>query len=313
MMREEGNKTELLPDSIPLRDGRQSRDRKVGIKRPVNVGPVAQVRTPGGYGPENGGFFPEEEKRSRGGIIVPKTVDFPEPETPAKQETKLTWQDYCQWRETKCQPSALRAPIWLDEMDQAIHECVGEVAELSTVILGADSGLVSPEFLTKIRDEIGDVIFTASWVADTIDESILRGRGEIGRMIPDEQAAGFAASYMAVMKIPAQMISKLDDAPQEVQQNLIGWLHQCQDVLIEMSANAGMLSNRFKKIRWHRKGQNVDDQAKSVFFVLISLDALCALFNTSLAECARANMAKLDARYPNGWMLGGGIRETSNP
>jgi NTP pyrophosphatase (non-canonical NTP hydrolase) len=226
--------------------------------------------------------------------------------------SQLTWRQYSEWRKTKCPPQEIRAPIWLDELDQAIHEFVGECAELSAVVQQVGPWALEPASRErlKVRDEVGDVIFTGCWVMDCLDPAFFGQRGPVSN--------GFLTSRefhekTAIDVIKATSRATLEDfsrAPEGTQRVVMAWIGDVKDALLEILTHAGQLSNRFKKLRYHRsmEGYHAQQQVESTFHAFVALDVLATLCGIGLEDAAMANMEKLDRRFPKGWVPGGGNR-----
>jgi NTP pyrophosphatase (non-canonical NTP hydrolase) len=63
-----------------------------------------------------------------------------------------------------------------------------------------------------------------------------------------------------------------------------------------------------KKDQFHGKPYTTDLLVKELGDVLYYLTALCELHGTTLEHVAEVNNAKLRARYPEGFVTGGGNR-----
>jgi hypothetical protein len=76
----------------------------------------------------------------------------------------------------------------------------------------------------------------------------------------------------------------------------------------QVSVLAGLTCNAFKEARWHRKPQFAQQQGEAVAHALLTAGLLAAIAGLTVEDCLRANIAKLDARFPDGFVVGGGIR-----
>jgi hypothetical protein len=246
-----------------------------------------------------------------------------EPDTSDQlQRLNLDWRTYSEWRRTKCPPPECRGAIWMDELDQAIHELIGEIGELATLLMsnGPFTLISDPEsakLRKAVKDEIGDVIFTASWVFDCIDPSFFGTRGRIAEaFLPAEARQALYQTHQDIVGLNLSpgllnMFHKLNDDAQAVVQF---WISQVESTLFTIFNNAAPISGRFKKLRWHRMGSPGGanpfyEQAQNLFNVMVGADAICTLTGMTMLSCVVANMAKLDQRFPDGWKAGGGVRK----
>ena len=78
-----------------------------------------------------------------------------------------------------------------------------------------------------------------------------------------------------------------------------------------LSGETGEVSELVKKGIFHGQGELLDPEKlkKELGDVLYYVVALANLFNLTLDEIATANNRKLQVRYPDGFVKGGGIRE----
>lgn len=74
-----------------------------------------------------------------------------------------------------------------------------------------------------------------------------------------------------------------------------------------LAGEAGEVVEMVKKARFHGKPYDVDAMCKELGDVLWYVTDMCAEHGLTLAEVAEANVAKLRARYPDGFVKGGGI------
>ncbi len=75
-----------------------------------------------------------------------------------------------------------------------------------------------------------------------------------------------------------------------------------------LAVAAGRVADDIKKDAFRGVAANREKIRGEVGDVLWYLNQLCRAFDLSLGECADANIAKLEARYPGGFVKGGGIR-----
>lgn len=278
--------------------------RPIRVRRAMNVGPAETTQ-------ETRMATPTSDTKE---ALEPTAGHGMSGSLTATKSEPLTWRDYSDWRRTKCQPPELRAPIWLDELDQAIHEFVGECAELAALLLEAGPWILIPDHPSRAKalDEIGDVVFTGCWAMDCLNESFFGSRGPIdNHFISKEHADGIERTHNAVLSgMKPEHITGFEKLHDNTKAVVLEWYNDARFALLNLQTHAGMLANRFKKLRWQRRmieGQT-EEQVQSAFYAFTALDEFCVLAGLSLEEAARQNMEKLDKRYPQGWTPGGGER-----
>lgn len=72
--------------------------------------------------------------------------------------------------------------------------------------------------------------------------------------------------------------------------------------------NAGNVADMVKKAVWHGRGLDVDSAHDELRHMVHAIRTLCDRHITTLEAVCAANDAKLEARYPNGFVEGGGVR-----
>lgn len=81
------------------------------------------------------------------------------------------------------------------------------------------------------------------------------------------------------------------------------------DALIQSVRGAPLrIAERIKKDIYHRRPIDPQQLADELGDILWYLSSLATDYDLSLAKIAQANVAKLRARYPDGFVTGGGIR-----
>lgn len=240
---------------------------------------------------------------------------------------KLTWPKYLAWRKTKCRPyDYLEGPklartigdaLWLskveaklqrdralEEIDQAIHEFVGEVAELGELIIKSGPNIFY-EDRTKLIDEIGDILFCGAWVLDAWGKNPLDEDSPWIELVDIDAMPSIAG--------PASVIeaNTLEQLTRDGGRFLNGLSAMVQGMFVTASTASGLLCNSYKKLRFQRREQNVDTQVERVVTVFITVNQLLGLASATVEDAMRSNMRKLDARFPEGYKpgVGGGIRE----
>ena len=254
-----------------------------------------------------------------GPIEVPRLVDVTGGEL-----TSLTWPKYLEWRKTKCRPydyevGPVRATTdipagpppsedlsrerCLEEIDQATHEFVGEVAELGELFLTHGPSAFFGDARTKLIDECGDILFCGAWCFDAWGHNPLaHSEDDLELMrVTDEHECAQLAGVLA--NVPAQRVLGNDRFC-----NALAVL--VFRLMLAAQTCAGLLCNSFKKLRYHRRAQDVEVQIGRIAQALFAVNQILILANSSVEEALTVNMRKLDSRYPDGYVpgQGGGIR-----
>jgi len=239
----------------------------------------------------------------------------------------LTWPDYLAWRKTKCKPrkndrgeleayaeenhehvgeSYIRErwpkQDWIEEIDQATHELVGEAAELAELFL--DNGLATffGDFRTKLIDECGDIFFCGAWALDAWGINPLADLDdlELVRIADDSFLALFTEG------IAAHTLEQVAENHQ-----FTAALQRLTNILlIDIQTSAGLTSNAFKKLKFQRRDQAASVQVGRLMKALTTVNTLLIVANSSVEEALKTNQRKLNARFPEGYKpgVGGGIR-----
>lgn len=92
--------------------------------------------------------------------------------------------------------------------------------------------------------------------------------------------------------------------------NLTPWQIECLFAETGLSGETGEISELLKKGIFHGQPEMLDSEKvkKELGDVLYYLNVIAHLFNIPFEEVAAANNAKLLARYPEGFVKGGGKR-----
>lgn len=234
----------------------------------------------------------------------------------------LTWPTFLAWRKTKCRPfdytngpgmatSTVTAGTGIpfpnrdraiDEIDQGTLEFIGEVAELGELFQENGPTTFFGNVRDKLIDECGDIFFCGAWALDAWGSNPLSEMDdlELVRITEESELAGFArvlASYPM-------------DAVLKNVQFVVGLGNVVTNFMMSAHTNAGLTANAFKKLKYQRREQNVEDQVGRIMLTLIAVNEILIVANSSVEEALKVNMRKLDARYPNGYQAGqgGGIR-----
>ncbi|MEM7205359.1 MAG: nucleoside triphosphate pyrophosphohydrolase family protein [Planctomycetota bacterium] len=84
--------------------------------------------------------------------------------------------------------------------------------------------------------------------------------------------------------------------------------HADLNYALGLAGETGELIELVKKCAFHGKEIRTEDVQKEAGDVLWYLANLCAEFGIDLEDVAQANIEKLQRRYPDGFMDGGGVR-----
>lgn len=243
------------------------------------------------------------------GRIVPDPAQLParpkwehDPERP----THGSFPYYCAWRATKCRLRDISIPEQhLEEMDEATHQFVGEVAELGELFLKHDvQPFYVPERRASLISEAGDIFFCGLWLLDAYRFNPFRAPEACppNEIVPAESLE-FSRQVAAAM---AEM-SPTDTLDADSKQSL---LFAVLSLSWQMGVHAGLLCNFFKKIRWQQNPQNRKDMAGHVGTVLAQTAQLLTMAGATVEDALARNIEKLDTRFPDGYVKpGGGIRE----
>jgi hypothetical protein len=206
--------------------------------------------------------------------------------------THRDWTRFCNWRITKT-PHRNRADMIerIEDLDHATHELVGAVAGLGDCIL-AYGVAVRSDKRDAMMGELGDVFFTGSWAADAWGVNRLREG-----MVPPP------AEFVPVERLAEiEPFSLADDEGSEAAG--LKMMH----LAFQVQTLAGLACNAFKEARWHRRVQSAQRQGDTIAHALLTAGMLAAVAGLTVEECLQSNIAKLDARFPDGFAVGGGIR-----
>jgi hypothetical protein len=228
--------------------------------------------------------------------------------------TSLTWPVYNAWRQTKTKRRNLGDyPEQVEELDQATHEFIGELAELAELVGSAGPAAFYEPTRAKLIDECGDCFFCGTWAAEAwlrfapagaVVNPLATEQPEFGveLFITDESNPG----------LPNLMARALATNPLEVVAADRDFLSNLGVTVLAHSANAlmyaGLTSNAFKKLAYQERSQDVEEQVDRIVSALVNVNMILLLASSTVAEALRVNQAKLNARYPDGFKPGGGIR-----
>lgn len=233
------------------------------------------------------------------------------------------WPAYCDWRETKCRPYDLiegprsahsevsvftggeeqpypNRDRGIEEIDQATHELVGEVAEMAELIMEHGPASFVGKTREKLIDECGDILFCGCWALDAWGHNVLRDApdDDVELVIPDENN-------------PGKIIG--DGLRSGMKLNPTAGLQFMEFVLkstVIAQINVGLTANSFKKLKFQRRQQDVNLQCERILEAFVHVNILLITAGSTIAEAMAFNQRKLNARYPDGYAhgQGGGIR-----
>jgi len=90
----------------------------------------------------------------------------------------------------------------------------------------------------------------------------------------------------------------------------ISWGQANLNWALGIAGEAGEYCEIIKKYEFHQKEFSMDEAKKELGDILYYVAMAAANLGIKLDDVAEANVAKLRSRYPNGFVGGGGIRET---
>ena len=93
---------------------------------------------------------------------------------------------------------------------------------------------------------------------------------------------------------------------------LLDWSDANMNWALGIAGEAGEYCELIKKRHFHGKGLDLQDAKKELGDVLYYIAMAASNLGIPLDEIAQANITKLLARYPNGFVRGGGNRVENN-
>jgi len=233
----------------------------------------------------------------------------------ANEYPPLTWTNYVEWRKSKCPPYDYRLakdvndpeagdPNWhyaVDEVNHAIHEFVGEVAELGQLFVENGPEAFAEPVRRKLIDECGDIFFCACWVMDAYGKNPIDDTDGIELL----KFEGQTPLHQLAELISAQWSDSERGLHPRVAQVIEATY---QRGMLEAQTLAGLLCDSYKKLRYQYRSQSVSKQISRIVGVMIIVNQFLVLAGSTVREALMANCHKLDTRYPNGFELGGGDR-----
>ena len=198
--------------------------------------------------------------------------------------THLDLRRFAEWRKSKCLPRNYDQPgDRLADLDQSTLELTGEAGEVAEVILRVSdepTAIYDPKLREKLADEIGDVIFCASWHADAWGPNPLRTHAKMGEALRNLQVTKEERSLATLVRL--------------------GLLLNCQ---------TGLLANAAKKVLVQGRDQDINVQFTRLTSVFDYCAMILSIAGSDVYEATARVVAKLDHRFPEGHpLVGGGIR-----
>jgi hypothetical protein len=287
------------------------KDKKIGIRMPLSDGPLESGPTEP-EGPQNGDdfpFIPRTKESARGAVFVHDLV----------KPTHNHWPCYCDWRKSKCPPrDQAENDDRIEDLIQATLELCGETGELGLLIGGAGLNLFySSPVRESLLDELGDVVFEICWALDAwglnplreftkggIDRHLIgNGEGYIQRMrsIVEDHLTGPTSGLFCEDQ-------DSDDYRSAVECGL-EVLNVLRSQALSVASIAGGTANALKKLLYQGKKAVAKEQALALCSTLSVVRHIAVVaLGVTLEDVLAHNIEKLDARFPNGWSPGGGIR-----
>jgi hypothetical protein len=228
--------------------------------------------------------------------------------------THLHWPLYCDWRKSKCPPrDATDNAARTEDLTQATLELCGEAGELALIVDGGGIDLFRPGPIREaLLDELGDVLFECCWALDAWGANPFReaqGTGLDRYLVADDEPN--VQRMRDIVETRLTRHDRSDDA------NLPNLVVECASDTINLLRSyatpicglAGSTANALKKLLYQGKRQESHTQAASICAALSDVRRIAVIaLGATLEDVALANIQKLDARFPDGWKPGGGIR-----
>lgn len=302
----------LVCDDVQLQD---TRTRKVRI--PADDRGPSRLVLPGS---------PSEPPKAETQVVtVSESGVFDKPPllvgTNGEPLSSLSWPEFLAWRKTKCRPyhcdpNRIAVSVStpgkvldndharaLEEIDQAILEFIGEVAELSELFNDHGAATFYGLYRQELIDECGDCFFCGAWAMDSWGANPLYQATDLELIrVTDEDP----------LAILAQIVQSSNGNPVPIhpQHASIVKINVC-GLLGSAMTHAGLLANSYKKLRYQRREQNVELQIGRIMQAMAAVNQILVVANSNVEEALRVNMFKLNSRYPEGYKpgQGGGIRE----
>ena len=236
---------------------------------------------------------------SRGNGSFPHSEKFP---------TDQHWSQYCEWRATKCPPSNERHP--LDELNQATLEYLGELGELACLV-GEHGGavMIYPELTAKVVDEAGDAFFTGTWALDAWGINFLTKMGGDEPGVAILSTDDLKTERTLFDSYKDVLVSHDEDPEWKPDENFIRSLklfeHYSGIAMLGALAHGSMTANALKKLVYHKRDQNVHQQCELILVALTCVERVLVMCGKTIQDALQANIAKLDARFPEGYPQGG--------
>ena len=226
-----------------------------------------------------------------------------------KPAREVTWTGYIAWRKTKCPPydyenspqvaivpetypcdpyadEEMRRRRGLEEISHAIHEFVGEVAELGQLLIENGPAVFTEPARAKLIDECGGILFCGCWVLDAYGSNPINDSDGIELVRVTEESTLYQLAYI---------LANGPEAHDRIARTLQSVIMRS---MLEAQTLAGLLCNSYKKLRWQRRAQDVEQQVSRVIGVMLIVNQLLIIANSTVEAALRHNQTKLDARFP---------------
>lgn len=99
----------------------------------------------------------------------------------------------------------------------------------------------------------------------------------------------------------AEVVSRTENNELTVREKASNWA-------LGIAGEAGEVTELIKKELYHGKPMDLNNLEKELGDVMYYVQAMCNLYDLNLEGCMQGNADKLKARYPDGFVAGGGIR-----
>jgi hypothetical protein len=211
--------------------------------------------------------------------------------------THEDWGRYCDWRRSKTPRRDLADMVQrIEDLDQATHEFVGAAAGLGDLVLTRGLAL-GVEDRDRLRDAIGDLFFTGTWAADAWGTNPLRGE--------DAPAPGAFLDAERPASVEPLALGIAPEMDPELAEAVLGALGQ---LTLQVQTLAGLTCDAFRMARWHLRPPSGPLQGDRITQALLIAAQIAAVVGLTVSECLEAHIRTLDARFPDGFVVGGGVR-----
>jgi hypothetical protein len=229
----------------------------------------------------------------------------PEPQAATASPTD-SWTAYSDWRKTKCPSEGIRSKV--EDLDQAVHEFVGEVSEFAAVICDEGWTKCIDDTRRKLLFEAGDVFFCGVWLMDACGSNVLREQAEIE--FGGEDQDGHAERLMRLVIGYLENEAKPGGASDESWASDVDSTSMALNLsALQACIRAGSICDSFKKAVWQKRPIAAGNFYMPVLQVFYVVERILGLFGHRTVDALKSKVEKLNARFPDGWQPGGGKRE----